>query len=53
MVWSGCLVGSGTGGGKERPGGVTNGKMLAFGRVEVQLPISGTAAADVVIVFKA
>ncbi len=28
-------------------GGVTNGKVLAFGGVEVQLPISGPAGADV------
>ncbi len=28
-------------------GGVTNGKMLAFGGVEVQLPISGPVGADV------
>ncbi len=28
-------------------GGVTNGKVPAFGGVEVQLPISGPAGADV------
>ncbi len=28
-------------------GGVINGKVLAFGGVEVQLPISGPAGADV------
>ncbi len=28
-------------------GGITNGKVLAFGGVEVQLPISGPAGADV------
>ncbi len=28
-------------------GGITNGKVLAFGRVEVQLPISGLAGTDV------
>ncbi len=28
-------------------GGVTNGKVLAFGGVEVQLPIFGPAGADV------
>ncbi len=28
-------------------GGITNGKVLAFGMVEVQLPISGLAGADV------
>ncbi len=28
-------------------GGITNGKVLAFGGVEAQLPISGPAGADV------
>ncbi len=28
-------------------GGITNGKVLAFGGVEVGLPISGAAGADV------
>ncbi len=28
-------------------GGITNGKVLAFGGVEVQLPISGPAGTDV------
>ncbi len=28
-------------------GGITNGKVLAFGEVEVQLPISGPTGADV------
>ncbi len=31
----------------EDMGGITNGKLLAFGGVEVQLPISGPAGADV------
>ncbi len=28
-------------------GGITNGKVLAFGGVEVQLPIAGPTGADV------
>ncbi len=31
----------------EDMGGITNGKVLAFGGVEVQLPISGPVGADV------
>ncbi len=33
-------------------GGVTNGKVLAFGGVVVQLPISGQAGADVLRIFE-
>ncbi len=28
-------------------GGITNGKVIAFGGIEVQIPISGLAGADV------
>ncbi len=41
------MEGYGTGGGKCRNGGVTNGRVLPFGGVEVQLPIFGPAGAAV------
>ncbi len=40
-------MGYGTGGRKLRNGGVTSGKVPAFGWDEVQLPIVGPAGADV------
>ncbi len=40
-------MGYGTGGVSDEMKGVTNGKVLAFGRVEVQLPIFGPAGAAV------
>ncbi len=35
------------GGVSDEMGGITNGKVLAFGGVEVQLPIPGPAGADI------
>ncbi len=40
-------MGYGTGGESDEMEGVTNGKVLAFSRVEVQLRISGPAGVDV------
>ncbi len=47
--WYGLGVGwvMGREGVSDETGGVTNGKVLTFGVVEVQLPISGSAGADV------
>ncbi len=45
MVW--VLGGYGTGGCKWRTGGITNGEVLDFRGVEVQLSVSGPAGADV------
>ncbi len=48
MEWSGCWVGYWVGEGvSDEMGGVAYEKVLAFGGVEVQLPISGLAGADV------